>query len=175
MTRLQRLSQLIILCRHCIRNYAFFRAGWKEDTPIFKGDFWLTSNLNYINICVIQWCIIFDKLLWENNWGIVISDQKAFWDGMQYELGISEAGFSEYVLKMCAYRDKIVSPSHHEEIPDIDFGLAQRSIAYLYDYVLKHEGDGNRLIGSIDRSEGHYGSCVRQAKGIYQVFENQTD
>ncbi len=59
MTRRERLRQVKILCCHFLRNLAFYKAGWRKGELIFKDQFWVNANGNFIDVCVLEWCKLF--------------------------------------------------------------------------------------------------------------------
>ena len=146
MTRRERIRRVGILCCHCLRNLAFYMAGWRDGNFISKepSQFWITVNGNFIEICVLEWCKLFGLKDDEHYWEKVITDRASFFDGLMKLLEITNDEFEAYVKEMRSYRDKFIAHLDSENTMNIPVLLiAQQSASYLYDYLLAHEDEGN--------------------------------
>src|SRR4030042_2854823 len=147
MTREQRLRRVAIICCHCLQNIGFYRAGWRRGSLVFKGQFWINVNGNFIDICVLEWCKLFGDSRGKHYWRKVISDPTAFFNGFLQKLGMTEDELNAYVNKMKGYRDKFIAHLDSEEIMNIPrLDVAKNSISYLYNYLLTHEDEGDYFI-----------------------------
>ena len=117
MTSRQRLRRVGTLCCHCLRNLAFYMAGWRDGALKIKGQFWVNANGNFLDIAVLEWCKLFADTSGKHFWRKIISDSDGFWEGLLRELGLSEAQFDDYVTQMRTYRDKFVAHLDSEEAP----------------------------------------------------------
>ena len=140
MTRRQRLRRAGILCCHFLRNLAFYKAGWRKGELIFKDQFWVNANGNFIDICVLEWCKLFGDKRGQHYWPKVVTDQTAFLTGLLHAVGQTEAEFDTYIEEMRTYRDKFIA--------HLDFGtvmyipklrIARKSVSFLYGYLLANE------------------------------------
>lgn len=85
MTHKEHVRRAAILCCHCLRNLAFYKAGWRDGEFIIKEpyQFWTNVNGNFMDICVLEWCKLFtDKKRGKHYWGKVITDGASFFDGL---------------------------------------------------------------------------------------------
>lgn len=142
MTRKQRLRRVAILCCHCLRNLAFYRAGWRKGKPIFQGQFLVNANGNFLNTCVLEWCKLFGDSRALHYWKKVISDPERFFGGLLRELRMEETDLENYVKEMRTYRDKFVAHLDSEEVmypPKLD--VMKKSVTYLYGYLLENEDE----------------------------------
>ncbi len=82
MTRNQLLRRVGILCCHCLRNIAYYKEGWRSGKLIFRDQFWVTINGNFMDICVIEWCKLFGDTRGKHYWGKVITEKDKFLTGL---------------------------------------------------------------------------------------------
>jgi len=140
MTRSQHLRRVAILCCHCLRNLAFYKAGWHNGKIKLKSQFWLNVNGNFLDIAVLEWCKLFADPRGKHFWRKAISDVATFQKGLFTELGCTETEYEDYVKQVRGYRDKFVAHLDSEEIMQIPFlQSAVNSTEYLYDYLLEKE------------------------------------
>jgi hypothetical protein len=172
MTRKEHLRRVMILCRHCLRNLAFYKAGWRGPSLIRKGHFWSNLNCNFLDICILEWCKLFGDPRGKNCWQKVISDCPGFQAGLLSELGISEAEFKVYIFDTKKYRDKFVAHLDLEptmDIPRLD--LAMISASYLYDYIHAHENEGDYFPDMLKDSTKLFEGFSKMASAEYEQEE----
>lgn len=107
---------------------------------IFRDQFWVTINGNFIDICIIEWCKLFGDTRGKHYWGKVITEKDKFLTGLLGSLNITEDELTTYVYSVKEYRDKFVAHLDSENVaylPMLD--IAKNSTIYLYDYLLKFE------------------------------------
>ena len=141
------MRRVVITCCHCLRNLAYYKAGWHEDELIVKDYFWINVNSNFLDIFVLEWCKLFGDLNGKHYWRKTISDTKIFFEGVLHRLDTTEAKLESLIKNMRKYRDKFVAHLDLDTtmfIPD-ELTIAQRSVEYLYDYILTHENDEDFL------------------------------
>ncbi|MFZ1037522.1 MAG: hypothetical protein ACLPSL_04545 [Smithella sp.] len=143
MTRRKLLRRVFILCCHCLRNLAFYRAGWSNGELILHNDFWITVNGNFMDICVLEWCKLFADPRGKHYWKKVISNLSVFSQGLLQELGISEQELCAYINEVRDYRDKFVAHLDQDEVmtPPV-LEVIKNSTSCLYDFLLNHEDEG---------------------------------
>ena len=169
MTRRKRLRRVGILCCHCLRNIAFYDAGWKDGELIRKEQFWVNANGNFIDIAVLEWCKLFADERGQHFWRKVVSAHDGFWKGMLGTLGLKQEGFEAYVKEMKTYRDRFIAHLDSDEKMQIPkMGLAKISAAYLYDYLLANEDDGNFFHDASPDAAGHYSKYFQLGKAAYE-------
>ena len=140
MTRRQRLRRVGILCCHCLRNLAYYRAGWRDGVPKSKKYFSVNANNNSLDIAVLEWCKLFADKRGKHYWRKIISDPTNFGLGLLKALKMDETQFDDYVNQMRTYRDKFVAHLDSEETMHIpQLRPAIDSSIYLYDYLLANE------------------------------------
>lgn len=168
MIRKQRLRRVGILCCHCLRNLAFYKAGWRNGELIFKDQFWVNTNGNFLDICVMEWCKLFGDVHGAHYWEKVISQPKVFFSGLLQEANITEAVFNAYIKEMRTYRNKFVAHLDSEEtmhIPKLD--VARKSTAYLYDYLLANEDEGDYFVDAPRKASAFYQRFLKEGKLVY--------
>jgi hypothetical protein len=69
MKQKQYLRRVATLCLYYLRHMAFYRAGWRGGSLVFRSQFWVAVNGNFLDICVLEWCKLFgdkrSKHYWE--------------------------------------------------------------------------------------------------------------
>lgn len=168
MTRRQLLRRVGILCCHFLRNLAFYKAGWRKGELIFKDQFWVNANGNFLDICVLEWCKLFGDKRGKHYWRKVITDQVVFFDGLLQAVCLTEAEFEAYIEEMRNYRDRFIAHLDSEEVmhpPKLR--VARKSIALLYDYLLTHEEEDDCFHDAPQKAFRFYKDCALQGKRVY--------
>lgn len=168
MTRKERLRRVAILCCHCLRNIAFYKAGWRGGSLVFAGEFWVNVNGNFIDICVLEWCKIFGDSRGKHFWRKIISNPTTFFNGLLQELEISGDDLDTYINEMRDYRDKFIAHLDSDKkmnIPRLD--IAKKSVSYLYDYLLSNEDEGDYFIDAQRSASRFYKNIQKEGKAIY--------
>lgn len=132
----QRISRVGRLCCTVTRNLAYRRTS--HDTIIKKGNFWVTADGNFLDICVLDFCKLFADNNGKHHWKKVVPDaeHENFITGLLSHLNFDQDEFDEYLDVMKTYRNKFVAHLDDKRvmnIPTLDF--ARDSTAYLYDYL----------------------------------------
>ena len=144
MIRRQRLRRVGKLCCHFLRNLAFYEAGWRNGELIFKDQFWVNANSNFIDVCVLEWCNLFGEKRGQQNWRKVVTDQNMFLSRLLHEVDQTEVEFESYVEEIRTYRDKFVAHLDSEEVMNIPkLSVARKGVSYLYEYLLANEEEDN--------------------------------
>jgi len=168
MTRRQRLRRVGILCCHFLRNLAFYKAGWRKGKLIFKDQFWVNANSNFIDICVLEWCKLFGEKRGQHYWQKVVTDQAAFLVGLLHAVGKTEAEFDAYVEEMRIYRDKFVAHLDSAEVMNIpSLRTARKSVSFLYGYLLANEEEDNCFHDAPPKASRFYRLFYSQGRRVY--------
>ena len=168
MTRRQLLRRVGILCCHFLRNLAFYMAGWRKGELIFKDQFWVNANGNFLDICVLEWCKLFVDKRGKHHWRKVITDQASFYDGLLQAVNLTEAEFEAYIEIMRIYRDKFVAHLDAEEImhpPKLR--VARKSVSFLYDYLIANEEEDACFHDAPPKASRFYEHFAWQGKQVY--------
>lgn len=136
MTDEERIRRVTILCCHCLRNIAFYRAGWKQGDSRVKRQFWVNANGNFLDIAVLEWCKLFTDRNGGHHWKRVVSNHSSFATGLFARLGMTKKEFENYAEPIMRYRNKFVAHLDDERVANIPrLRMALRSTAYLYDHL----------------------------------------
>lgn len=169
MTRKKRLRRVGILCCHCLRNIAFYKAGWRDGALKLDDQFWINVNSNFLDIAVLEWCKLFADSQGKHFWRKVISDPVTFWHGFLEKLGLHEAGFQEYVKVMRTYRDKFVAHLDTKDTMNIPkLKVSINSTMYLYDYLLAHEEEDDCLSDGPRSASSFYNRFFDHGTSVYE-------
>lgn len=75
-----------------------FLQGWLEKGQTYiKDQFWVNTNGNFLDICVLEWCKLFGDKRGQHYWRKVITDQTAFLAGLLHAVGKTEVEFDAYI------------------------------------------------------------------------------
>lgn len=168
MTPKQRLRRVAILCCHCLRNIALYRAWPDCGRPYINNQFWRTTNNNFIDIAVLEWCKLFADLKGKHHWHRVVSDEGRFLSGLLQALSFTENDLDEYVREMKVYRDKFVA--HLDELETMQIPYlenARKSAAYLYDHLRTDAGYGSFFYDAPESAETFYVEHSQNGKRVY--------
>jgi hypothetical protein len=168
MTRRQRLRRVAILCCHCLRNLAFYRAWHQAGRPRSAEQFWVTANGNFLDIAVLEWCKLFADVRGKHHWAKVVSDVAVFKVGLLQHLAITDTVLDGYIIEMRTYRDKFIAHLDDElqmQIPHLT--VARKSAVYLYGYLHTNEDDDNTFPDAPTDIAAFYRRFLAEARVIY--------
>ncbi len=173
MTRKERLRRVAILCCHCLRNLAYYRAGWHEDELILKGQFWTNVNGNFLDICVLEWCKLFADSRGKHYWKRIISEPQSFYAEMLHQLNIKESDLQALRCEMRRYRDKFVAHLDSDKIMYIpgNLTLARKSVEYLYDYIKANEDEGDFFNDAPTSASAFFEQHLRYGKALHNKLK----
>ena len=132
----KRVRRAGLLCCHCVRNIAYYRAGWVNGSLVSPADFWKNTNSNFIDIAVLEWCKLFADPKGKHNWRKVVPDRDQFLENLYEVTGVTEGEFKAKRRETKKYRDKFVA--HLDDdlrmyVPELDILLS--STQYLFDVI----------------------------------------
>ncbi len=150
LTREERLRRVIILCCNCLRNLAYYRAGWDQGGPLFDDTITLerTINGNFLDMAVLEWCKLF-KRGEQHSWHEIVADPDEFRRELWAALHVDEAGYTEIWNEVTTYRDKFLAHldgHRYMRLPVMD--NVKASVMYYYSYL--HRTDGEGIVGHDD-------------------------
>ena len=142
MTRRQRLRRAALLCLHCLRNLAFFRAAHEARAQWGGQQFWITTHNNFLDIAVLEWCKVFGDRKAKHHWRKLVTDQDAFLLQLLGHLRLTEALFEAYIAESRTYRDKFIAHLDNEDRMEIpNMSPAIKSAQFFYRWMLEEEDD----------------------------------
>lgn len=115
MDQCERVRRFATLCCHCVRNIAYYKAGWNGTELIFDEDFWCNANGNFLDISVLEWCKLFADTRGKYHWRRFISCKELPIDQLHTGASINQDEFDQYVVEVRSYRNKFVA--HLDEKP----------------------------------------------------------
>jgi hypothetical protein len=138
MDRTKRLRRVAILCCHFARNYAYYNAGWSNNKPKTKDQFWVSLNCNFMDISVLEWYKLFGDYKDKHHWIKIMHHDQTFKDRMFESLNIRQSDLDEIHGSIKSYRDKFVAHLDSEEIMHIPkLENALRMVFFYYSEVKK--------------------------------------
>jgi hypothetical protein len=146
----ERRRRVVQLCSSFLRNLAFFRAGLQGEVqrillrpPHPQFDFWREAHVNFLDICVLEWCKLFadrDRNGWgKHHWRRVVENPDRFEADLYPTLGVTADAFAELIRNIKGYRDQFVAHLDEERTmrpPQLD--LPKESIVFLYGRLVPH-------------------------------------
>ena len=168
MKRTERLSRVARLCCHCLRNIAFYRAGWRSRQIRVARPFWINANSNCLDVAVLEWCKLFADSRGKHHWKRVIPDRARFLTGMCQHLGMSSKEFRAYATSVLRYRNRFVAHLDDDRTMQIPMmRIARSSAAYLLEYLLRGPESISFLLDAPESASEFYGILYRHA---YQEY-----
>jgi hypothetical protein len=172
MTRQERLRRVALVCSHCTRNLAYYRAGWAGKNLVTAStQFWRTVNGNCLDQCVLEWCKLFGDKRGEHFWGEIVSDATAFETRMLQHVGIGANDFKKQVDEIRRYRDKFVAhldSDHVMSIPKLD--VAKASVRFYHSHLVSTEAQAGDLGGLLcTELDLFYKQCADEAEAVYRA------
>jgi hypothetical protein len=176
LTDRDRVRRTAILCGHCLRNIAFYRAGWKRDRKSLRvsRNFWVGANGAFLDVAILEWCKLFTERPTKrgggrHHWRSVIIDRpQDFMSGLLSRLGASEAEWEQYAKSVVHYRNKFVAHLDDERTAYPPFMWAARSsVAYLFDYLRGDPVLNEHLPNFTDTAAALYSMVYRDACNEY--------
>jgi hypothetical protein len=168
MANIKRLRRALILCVHCARNTSFYRQGWKRKKPVFRGQFLITANSNFLDVAVLEWCKLFGDPKGKHHWAKVVDDRSAFERTLLDDLSLTADQFAAFIKDVRRYRDRFLAHLDDDEkmnIPNLDIIIA--SVRFLYRYLMSNEAKG-RVHDAEATLDGNIREWVRKAKDFYE-------
>jgi hypothetical protein len=169
LTRRQRVRRAGILCCHYLRNCAYYYAGRDGKTLTRKDQFSVTINGNFLDLCTLEFCKLFAEARGRHYWRKVVTDPDDFLDGLLEEVNMNAAEFDQYIASMKFYRDKYVAHLDEElggKYPHL--GPGKKAVSYLFDYLLKHEDEGDFFPDALGTASDFYGDRQEEGKAAYK-------
>ena len=170
MNRRARLRRTGILCLHCLRNAAYYRAWNAAPRARRQEQFWRTINSNCIDICVLEWCKVFGDLRAKHHWSKSVSDQDAFVRALYARLSMDEQEFEVFRLAVRHYRGKFVA--HLDEENRFNVPLLQPiidSTRFLYNYLVEVEDDVNAFHDAPDRADARFTEHLLEGRQAHRA------
>jgi hypothetical protein len=136
-----RVRRTVLLCGHCLRNIAFYRAGWRADrTDVrVRRQFWIYANGAFMDCAILEWCKLFAEPGGKHRWSKSVADQTGFATALYKRLRLTESEFAAYIKTFKHPRDKFIAHLDAEHVMDLPrLRVARASAAFLYDYLLNH-------------------------------------
>jgi hypothetical protein len=133
----ERTRRTVILCGHCLRNIAFYRAGWRNYKPRITRQFWISANGSAMDLALLEWCKLFADWKGKHHWSKTVTDKNGFTSGLYSRLRMTEAQFADYVETMKRPRDKFIAHLDEDAMMKLPrLRPARASAAYLHDALL---------------------------------------
>lgn len=157
MTRRERLRRAGILCLHCLRNVAFYRAWYEAGQPKKGDQLWINVNNNFIDIAILEWCKVLGDHKGKQHFSKVLESPKQFEQELLQTLKITSEDFKAYIGEVRTYRDKFIAHLDEEpvmNVPHLD--IAQQSAEFLYQRLRGQEADKDTFDGAPASAKDFY-------------------
>ena len=168
MDRRDRLRRMGLLCLHCLRNLAFFRATTEYRAAWEREQFWVAAHNNFLDVAVLEWCKVYGDPRAKHHWQKVVRDSASFMEQLTAHLRITEAMFVEYIGEMRVYRDKFIAhldDGNQMDIPNLS--IAIKSAQFLYQWLLENEDDCDAYHGEVANSVTYFRRLYAEAQQLH--------
>jgi hypothetical protein len=175
LTTQDRVRRTAILCGHCLRNIAFYRAGWHNYKPRITRQFWISANGAFMDFALLEWCKLFADWRGKHHWSKTIVDQSSFSSGLYARLAMSEVQFVGYIETMKRPRDKFIAHLDEDNMMMLPrLRPARVSVAYLYDKLLTGK-DTKQWFAHEERNLAHatYAMLYKHAVTEYRAAQDR--
>jgi len=132
-----RVRRTVLLCGHCLRNIAFYRAGWRMGKIRVRRQFWIAANGAFMDSAILEWCKLFAEPNGKHRWSRSVADKTGFATALYCRLRLTDSEFSAYIQTLKHPRDKFIA--HLDAEPTMYLPWlrpARASAAFLYDHLL---------------------------------------
>lgn len=164
----ERIRCIVILCCHCLRNIAFYRAGWKRQELRIQRQFWVNANANFLDVACLEWSKLFADSNGKHHWKRIVGDQP-FSSGLFDKVKMDQKEFKSYIKLVLRYRNKFVAHLDEDKVANIPhLRTALRSAAYLYDY-LRDDPTAKQHIPEVKHSAAEF--YAKQYRHVYQEYQ----
>lgn len=134
----ERIRRVMLLCCHALRNFAFYKSGWKSRQLQATNQFWVEANGAFLDRAILEWCKLFADGKGKHHWKRVIKDPAEFESTLYKHLRLSKREFQLYIKKVLRYRDKFIAHLDEDRVMYIPrIKIARNAAAFLYDYLRK--------------------------------------
>ena len=177
MPRRDRLRRVVLLCCSFARNLCYYRAGRTDDhlalvEPAMNrtASFWLQTQRNFIDICVLEWCKLFADKDGKHHWRRVVTSPRTFEEELLAKLELDKGIFQQQIDEIRRYRDKFVAHLDSAYTADIPFlDVHKQAVWHYHRHVVKNEAKPGELDGlPLSLDEG-FRDCSIEADLVYQA------
>jgi len=168
MTREKHIRRAGIICCHCLRNLAFYRASRPNKKTYYSEQFWITAESNFLDIAVLEWLKLFGDKNGKHCWEKVVTDSPAFFSELLTTLALTKNEFTDYIKEMRTYRDKFIA--HLDNVETMHIPVLENvksSAIYLYDYLYLHDEESNIFIDSPANATIFYEKYRKEGQSLF--------
>jgi hypothetical protein len=154
----ERRLNVVSLCCSFMRNLGFHSAGMQPEvqrnllTPTHQGAFWREAHVNFIDICVLDWCKLFvdrtkgkrrkgrkgEQDWGEHHWRRVVNEPDRFGEDLCTTLGVTAAQFDDLIAKVKDYRNTFVAHRDEDRMAHLPMlELPKKAIAFLHERLAR--------------------------------------
>lgn len=167
-----RLRGVAILCCNCLRNIAFYRAGWFHENIRFSQHIWVNANGNFLNMAILEWCKLFTEQNGKHYWKHFVRDKTLFFNDLNLQVGMSRADFRSYATNVLRYRNKFVAHLDEERAMSVPkLRIARKSAAFLYEYLCRDSAGKIHLKDFPPSAREYYSLMYRHAFNEYRKLD----
>lgn len=164
----QRVRRVLLLTSNCLRNAAYYRAGWLDGRSKRTTPFWTAVTNNFIDVCVLEWCKLLADRKGPHFYGSVVADVGSFEPGLYDCLRMTPDAFANYRTEVRSYRDKFIAHLDLEltmRIPRLD--VIVESVSYYHANIIASDGIPALRQRFASRPREFYEACLKEALHAY--------
>jgi hypothetical protein len=183
LTDVDRIRRCQILCGHCIRNIAYYRASRDESRKRIapRTNFWVGVEGSFLDMAILEWCKLFGDQKgkinslhgWEHIVGNVLKAEPIdFFRDLLSDLKIGSEDFETVRQEARRYRDKFVAHLDEENTTNIpDLSIPLEATIFLYSVACQHPAKGAVLFSDDIRKA--YDGFLSEAKSWFAKASEQ--
>lgn len=161
-----RARNAALLCRHFVRNFAYYSV-FRKSPDLDKEGFWLTVHGNFIDVCVLEWCKLFGSRNGKYHWENTIPDAERFRRELLGTHGIDKTTLEKLWNEVKNYRDGFVAHSEEQTTTDIPNMNVPYLLVTFYYRKLQLEFPTLQTDSSLPvHFDQYYDSCLKEAEEV---------
>lgn len=169
----ERAKRATLLCIHFARNFAYYSVFHSSSALRVEG-FWLTTQGNFLDVCVLEWCKLFGNRNGKYHWSKVVLDPEAFRREMLHLHGITENELKALWDKVKDYRDDFVAHLEDQETTVVPNMNVPYLLTGFYFRKLRLDFPALQQDGAIPQDfDKYYDLCLQQARGPFEYASAQ--
>lgn len=176
LTRCERLRRVVLVCGYFMRNLAYYRAGFRDNSvgkKELKGrgsNFWLHASSNFLDAAVMEWCKLFGDKHGKHHWSKIVSDPAIFEAELLKYLNVDSDRFAKHIETIRRYRDKFAAHLDSDRVMHIpDFEMAKAAVEFYHKWIVQKETQSlEELEGLVTDLGRCYEDAAEEAQRIYE-------
>jgi len=163
LTQHERIRRVTLLCCHTLKNFAFYKSGWRSRQLQARNQVWVEANSAFLDRAILEWCKLFADRKGRHHWKRVIKNPVQFESDLYKHLHLTKREYSAYLKKVLKYRNKFIAHLDEERVMHIPhIKIARNTAVFLYDHLRKDPIASQSIWDATLSSVDFYSAMYRQ-------------